>query len=127
MATKIDSHSRDLKLGTTLIRIRMKAIVSLVELADRTFEFRVDYSYTGTFGNRGHICVPVNGNCDEERELGKGLTMGYTVSNWTLTDERVSCDLEVWGQYKRSNTKETSAIQTQHFSGLRPVPSPATS
>lgn len=127
MATCIDSHYRDLKLGNALIRIRLKATVALIELPDMTFEFCADYAYTGTFGDRGRVCVPVSGNCDEKRELGKGLTIGYTVSNWTLTDCNLSCDLTVWANYKRSNMKSKSVFQSQHFSGSRPILAPSTS
>ncbi|ETX00687.1 MAG: hypothetical protein ETSY1_10285 [Candidatus Entotheonella factor] len=126
MATRIDSHSRDLKLGNALIRLRLKAAVALIELPDMTFEFCVDYSYTGTFGDRGRICVPVDGDCDEKRELGKGLTIGYTVSDWALTDRSLSCDLTVWANYKRLDMNSKPIFQSQHFSGPRPVLSPST-
>ncbi len=127
MATRIDCHDRDLKLGNSLIRIRLKASVCLVELEDMTFEFCVDYAYTGTFGDRGRICAPVNGDYDEERDLGKGLTIGYRVSNWTLTDRDVSCDLTIRVNYKRLNLDAEPIFQSQHFSGPRPVLSQNTS
>jgi hypothetical protein len=121
MATRIDCHERDLKLGNALIRIRLKASVYLIELEDMRFELCVDYSYTGTFGDRGHICVPVGGDDHAERDLGRGLKIGYIVSNWTLTACSVSCDLTVWATYKRFDMNSEPIFQSQHFSGPRPM------
>src|SRR5262245_59125252 len=127
MATRIDCHNRDLKLGNALIHLRFKASVSLLEQEDMTFEFCVDYPYTGTFGDRGYICVPVHGDCAEKRDVGKGLTIDYTVSNWTLAERSVSCALTVWTNYQRFGLHSEPIFQSQHFSGSRPASSQNTS
>lgn len=127
MATRIDCHNRDLKLGNSLIRIRLKANVCLMELEDGTFEFCVDYSYTGAFGNRGRLCAPVSGDHCEERNLGNGLSIGYRVSNWIVTDRDVSCDLTIWASYERLNLDAKPILQSQHFSGPRSILSQNTS
>jgi hypothetical protein len=121
MAHVIDCYDCRGELGDYLVRIDIKSSVWLVENEDATFEFCVDYSYSGTFGGRGHVCVPVSGNEAKERHEGGGLFISYEVSNWNVTESDVSCDLSVYVTYKLLGIGPESLLEKQHFRGLKSV------
>lgn len=117
MGMTIDSHDFTASIKETLIRIYIKANVCLIEKDDATFEFCVDYKYTGTFGGHGHVCVPVNGNETEEREEGNRFYIGYTISTWDVTESAVSCVLSVYVRYRHIGPEYI--FRDQRFAGTR--------
>ncbi len=117
METTIDCHDFAASITESLVRINLKAKISLIEKDDMTFEFCVNYTYTGAFGGRGHVCVPVSGNESEERQEGNSFYIGYTISTWELTESTVSCVLSVYVKYK--NIGPEYIFRDQRFTGLR--------
>ena len=119
MSAIIDRHQQRLTFGGSLTRIYLTVDVSLVEHEDRTFEFCVDYSYTGTFGGRGRVGLPVSTDAAEEREAGRGFYIDYAIRNWQLTACEVSCDVTVAIRYKRFDIVNEYLFNDQRFAGPR--------
>ena len=117
MDMTIDSHDFTAVIRGALIRINLKAGISLIEKEEQNFEFGVNYVYTGTFGGRGQVSLAVKGNESEERNEGKGLYVGYTIADWTVTENDVSCLLSVYIKYK--NIKPEYLCHNQRFAGAR--------
>lgn len=116
MSTVIDRHYRELTFSGIFHRIYLNADVSLIEHEDASFEFCVDYSYTGTVGGSGRACLPVSGDASEERDEGEGLYVDYTIRNWQATERAVSCDVTVLIRYRRGSGY---LFENQRFAGLR--------
>ena len=118
----IDCHDCQVQLDNFLIELQIQSTVQLIECADLSFEFCVDYTYSGDFVGNGHLCVPVNGNDAQTRNEGHGIFIDYAVKNWNVTDQYVGCDLSVSARYTPLDMGG-NLLENKRFEGSRLVAS----
>lgn len=82
-------------MGCFIICVDVQAATTLQETAigSNQFQFLVNYSYSGTASGSGSVIVPVSGNTSGQVQEADNVVLGYSITNWTLTNDSLSCNL----------------------------------